>query len=39
MKPLFIKGHINGRPIGRMMVDGGASANIMPVTMFEKLGQ
>jgi hypothetical protein len=38
MKPLFIKGHINGRSVGCMMVDGGASINIMPTLMFEKLG-
>jgi hypothetical protein len=38
MKPLFIKGHINGRPVGCMMVDRGASINIMPTLMLEKLG-
>jgi hypothetical protein len=29
MRPLFIKGHIDGKPLGRMMVDGGESVNIM----------
>jgi hypothetical protein len=29
MKPLFIKGHLKGKPMGRMMVDGGASISIM----------
>jgi hypothetical protein len=38
MRPLFIKGHINSKPVGRMMVDGGASVNIMSNMMFEKLG-
>jgi hypothetical protein len=38
MKPLYIKGHLDGWPVGRMMVDGGASINIMPLSMFEKLG-
>jgi hypothetical protein len=37
MKPLYIKGHINGTLVGHMMVDGGASVNIMPLTLFEKL--
>jgi hypothetical protein len=23
MKPLYIKGHLDGRPINRMLVDGG----------------
>jgi hypothetical protein len=30
LKPLFIRGHIDGKPIGRMLVDGGAGVNIMP---------
>jgi hypothetical protein len=38
MRSLFIKGHIDGRPMGRMMVYGGASVNIMPLDVFEKLG-
>jgi hypothetical protein len=38
MKPLFIKGNINGRLVERMMVDDGTSINIMPTLMFEKLG-
>jgi hypothetical protein len=35
---LFIKGHLDGKPIGRMMVDEGASVKIMPLTVFRKLG-
>jgi hypothetical protein len=38
MKPMYIKGHLDGKPVRRMMVDGGASVNIMPLTLFEKLG-
>jgi hypothetical protein len=38
MKPLYVKGHIDGTPVGHMMIDGGASINIMPSTLFEKLG-
>ena len=30
LKPLFIRGHIDGKPIGRMLVDGGGGVNIMP---------
>jgi hypothetical protein len=37
MKPLYIKGHIEGTLVGHMMVDDGASVNIMPLTLFEKL--
>jgi hypothetical protein len=38
MNTLYIKGHLDGAPVGRMMVDGGASVNILPLIMFEKLG-
>jgi hypothetical protein len=37
MKPLYIKGHVDGKPMGHMMVDGGATVNIMPLVTFEKL--
>jgi hypothetical protein len=38
MKPLYIKGHLNGRLVNRMLVDGGACVNIMLVMVFERLG-
>jgi hypothetical protein len=38
MKPLFILGHLDGTPIGHMLVDGGASINILPLSLFNKLG-
>jgi hypothetical protein len=38
MKPLFIQGHLDGTPIGHMLVDGGASINILPMSLFKKLG-
>jgi hypothetical protein len=38
MNPLYIKGHLDGKPVGRMMVDEGASINIMPLVLFEILG-
>jgi hypothetical protein len=38
MKPLFIRGHLDGTPIGHMLVDGGASVNILPLSLFKKLG-
>jgi hypothetical protein len=37
-KPLFIWGHLDGMPIGQMLVDGGASVNILPLSLFKKLG-
>jgi hypothetical protein len=38
MKLLYIKGHLEGKPVGWMMVDGGASVNIMPLTTLQRLG-
>jgi hypothetical protein len=37
MKPLFIRGHLDGTPVGHMLVDGGASVNILMLSLFKKL--
>lgn len=39
LKPLFIKGHIDGKLVGRMLVDNGAGINVMPLSIFSKLGR
>jgi hypothetical protein len=36
---LYIRGHIDGKPIPRMLVDGGAAVNLMPYAMFKKFGR
>ena len=38
LKALYMRGHINGRPIFRMLVDGGAIVNLMPYSLYKKLG-
>jgi hypothetical protein len=38
LKPLYIWGHIDGRPISRMLVNNGAAVNLMPYSIFKKLG-
>jgi hypothetical protein len=38
MKPLFIRGHLDGTPIGHMLIDGGASVKILLLSLFKKLG-
>jgi hypothetical protein len=38
MKPLFIRGHLDGTPIRHMLIDGGASVNILSLSLFKKLG-
>ena len=30
LKPLYVKGYVNGKPLTKMFVDGGAAINIMP---------
>jgi hypothetical protein len=38
MKTLFIRGHLDGTPIGHMLVDGAATVNILLLSLFNKLG-
>jgi hypothetical protein len=37
MMPLFIRGHLDGTPVRHMLMDGGASINILPLLLFKKL--
>jgi hypothetical protein len=41
LKPLFVRGHIDGIPIAKMLVDGGGGAvvNLMPYSLYRKLGK
>jgi hypothetical protein len=39
MKPLYVRCHIDGRPIFRMLIDGGAAVNLMSYSVFKKLGR
>jgi hypothetical protein len=34
-----MKGLVDGKPMSKMLVDGGASVNLMPYTTFRKLGK
>ena len=38
LKALYMRGHVNGKPISRMLVDGGAIVNHMPYSLYKKLG-
>jgi hypothetical protein len=38
LKALYMKGHINGKPISQMLVGGGAIVNLMSYSVFKKLG-
>jgi hypothetical protein len=39
LKPLFVRGHIDGIPIAKMLVDGGTAVNLMPYSLYRKLGK
>nr|ABA94385.1 retrotransposon protein, putative, unclassified [Oryza sativa Japonica Group] len=39
LKPLYINRFVNGKPMSKMMVDGGAAVNLMPYATFRKLGR
>ena len=39
LKPLYLKGFINGKPVGGMLVDTGAAINVMPYSLCEKFGR
>jgi hypothetical protein len=38
MRPLYLRGYVNGKPLTKMFVDGGAAVNVMLYTRFRKLG-
>ena len=39
LKALYVKGFVDGKSMNKMLVDGGASINLMPYTTFRKLGK
>jgi hypothetical protein len=34
---LYVWGHINKKPVSRMLIDGGAVVNLMSYSIFKKL--
>jgi hypothetical protein len=39
LKPLYVWGHIDGKPIYRMLIDGDAAVNLVPYSIFNMLGR
>jgi hypothetical protein len=39
LKPLYVRGHINGKSISRMLINSGAAVNLMSYSVFKKLGR
>jgi hypothetical protein len=39
LKALYLQGFVDGKPMTKMLVDGGASVNLMSYTTFCRLGK
>ena len=39
LKGLYLKGLIDGKPVNRMLVDTGATVNLMPYSVLRRLGR
>jgi len=39
LKALFVKGKVDGQPMNKILIDGGAAINIMPYAVYRKLGK
>ena len=39
LKTLYVKGFVDVKLMSKILVDGGASVNLMPYTTFHKLGK
>ena len=39
LKPLYVKGYVVGKPMTKMLVDGGAAVNLLPYTTYQNLGK
>jgi hypothetical protein len=37
LKPLYVRGHIDWKPISRMLIDGSATVNLISYSIFKKL--
>jgi len=39
LKALFVKGRVDGQPMTKSLIDGGAAITIMPYAVYRKLGR
>jgi hypothetical protein len=39
LKALFVKDRVDGQPVSKILIDGGATINIMPYVMYQNLGK
>ena len=39
IKPLYVRDHLNGRPISKVLIHNGSTVNAMPLRMLRALGR
>ena len=39
IKPLYVRAHLNGRPVSKGLIDNGSTINVMPLRMLRALGR
>ena len=39
IKPLYVRGHLNGRPVLKVLIDDGSVVNVIPLSMLGALGR
>ena len=38
IKPLYVRAHLNGRPVSKVLINNGSMVNVMPLRMLRALG-
>ena len=39
IKPLYIRAHLNGKPVSEVLIDNGSAINVMPLRMLRAMGR
>ena len=39
IKPLYVRAHLNGRPVSKVLINNGSTVNVMPLRMLRALGR
>ena len=38
IKPLYVRAHLNDRPVSKVLIDNGSTVNVMPLRILRALG-
>ena len=39
IKPLYVRAHLNGKPVSKVLIDNGSVVNVIPLRMLRALGR